>query len=79
MLTRQMIAFLEGTAVELFIQYAHVGVKYCEDTVKNSRKRLICRSTDPIVGLAVSHFSAFAPVASAKNKGLARKLDKILT
>ncbi len=32
-----------------------------------------------VVGLAVSRFSPFAPVASTKNKGLARKLDKILT
>jgi hypothetical protein len=70
---------LEGTAIKLFVQYAHVGMKCLEDTVKNSRKRLICRLTDPILGLAVSCFSMFAPVASAKNKGLARKLDKTLT
>ncbi len=75
----QTIVFLEGAAVKLFIRYEHVDVKYCEDTVEISRKRLICRSTDPILGLVVSCFSAFAPVASAKNEGLARKLDKILT
>ncbi len=56
--------------------------KYHKDTVKNGRKRLICRSIDPIHGcwtLAVSHFRAFAPVASAKNEGLERVFDKILT
>ena len=75
----QTIAFLGGAAVKLFVQYARVGVKYPEDTVKNVCKRLICRSTGPILGVAVFCFSAFVPVASAKNKGLARKLNKILT
>ena len=75
----QTIAFLGGAAVKLFVQYARVSVKYCEDTVKNGRKRSICRSTDPILGLVASPLSAFAPVPSAKNEGLARKLNKILT
>jgi hypothetical protein len=55
-----MITFLEGAAVELFFQYARVGMKYCEDTVKNSHKRLIRHLTDPILSLAVSCFSVFA-------------------
>ncbi len=42
----QTILFLEGAVVELFVQYSRIGVKYREDTVKNGRKRLICRSMD---------------------------------
>jgi hypothetical protein len=56
--------------------------KYYKDTVKNGRKRLICRSIDPILGcrpFMVSCFRAFAPVASTKNKGLEQVFDKILT
>jgi hypothetical protein len=45
-------------------------------------KGQFCRSMDPILGcrpLAVSRFRAFAPVASAKNKGLKQVFGKILT
>ncbi len=81
-LTQQMTPFLKGAAVKLFVQYACVGVRnivkiWSKTAVKG---RFAARRTRfLVVGLAVSHFSAFSPVASAKNKGLARKLDKILT
>ncbi len=82
MLTRQTITFLEGAAVELFVPYARVGVR---NIVKIRSKTALkgCfaarRTRFLVVGLAVSRFSAFEPVASTKNKGLARKLDKIFT
>ncbi len=81
-LMRQMIAFLEGATIELFVWYAHVGVR---NILKIQSKTAVKgqfatrRTRFLVVSLVVSCFSAFVPVISAKNKGLARKLDKILT
>ncbi len=80
--TWQTIAFLEGTTIELFIQYAHVGViNIVKIWSKTTEKGWFAARWTRllVVSLAVSRFSVFAPVTSAKNKGLARKLDKILT
>ncbi len=71
---RQTITFLEGTAIELFVQYARVGMRY----IVKIRSKIAVKGQFAtrqtrflVVGLGVSSFSAFAPVASAKNKVLA--------
>ncbi len=72
-LTWQMIAFLEGTAVELFVWFAWVvmsNINKIQSKMAVNGWFATQQTQFLVVGLAVSRFSAFAPVASAKTRDL---------
>jgi hypothetical protein len=76
----RLIVILLGIAVELFIQYAHFVCKILQGVGQNWPKNVDLMLIRPNSWLLASQslVLAFAPVASAKNKGLVGKLMIIL-
>jgi hypothetical protein len=79
-LTQDTMAILLGVAVELFVQYVCVVCKILQGVGQNRPKKVDSMLNGPNSWLSAlrSLVLAFAPVASAKNKGLAGKLIIIL-